>query len=53
MLKRDNKPGYQRYMPRVWELLHQDIAHPAMVVVKQWFDQHLPPAERRPVIDLK
>jgi len=52
-LKRDNKPGYQRYMPRVWELLHQDIAHPAMAAVKQWFDQHLPPAERRPVIDLK
>ncbi len=53
LLKRDNKPSYQRYMPRVWELLHQDIAHPAMAAVKHWFDRHLPPSERRPIIDLK
>jgi hypothetical protein len=53
LLKRDGKPSYQRFMPRVWELLEQDIAHPAMAIVKQWFDKHLSPAERRPVIDLK
>lgn len=53
LLKRDSKPAYQRYMPRVWELLNQDIAHPAMAPVKHWFDRHLSPAERRPVIDLK
>ena len=52
LLKRDGKPAYQRYMPRVWELLNQDIAHPAMHRVKDWFDTHLPPADRRPVIDL-
>jgi aminoglycoside/choline kinase family phosphotransferase len=51
LLKRDGKAGYQRYMPRVWELLQQDIAHPAMAAVKEWFDRHLTPAERRPVID--
>jgi hypothetical protein len=53
LLKRDNKPAYQRYMPRVWELLQQDLVHPAMAAVKQWFDRHLPPAERRPVIDVR
>jgi hypothetical protein len=53
LLKRDSKPAYQRFMPRVWELLQQDIAHPAMAAVKDWFDRHLKPAERRPVIDLK
>ena len=53
LLKRDSKPNYQRFMPRVWELLEQDLAHPAMAPVKQWFDRHLSPAERRPVIDLK
>lgn len=52
LLKRDSKPNYQRFMPRVWELLQQDIAHPAMAAVKHWFDKHLSPAERRPVIDL-
>jgi aminoglycoside/choline kinase family phosphotransferase len=53
LLKRDSKPNYQRFMPRVWELLQQDIAHPALAPVKAWFDQHLSPAERRPVIDLQ
>ena len=52
LLKRDSKPGYQRFMPRLWELLQQDIAHPALAAVKAWFDRHLSPAERRPVIDL-
>src|SRR5262249_37271906 len=53
LLKRDNKPSYQRFMPRVWELLEQDLAHPAMAAVKQWFDRHLSPGERRPVIEYK
>ena len=53
LLKRDRKPGYQRFMPRVWELLQQDIAHPALAPVKAWFDRHLAPAERRPVIDVR
>lgn len=53
LLKRDSKPNYQRFMPRVWQLLEQDIAHPAMAAVKHWFDKHLSPAERRPVIHLK
>lgn len=52
LLKRDSKPGYQRFMPRVWELLQQDIAHPALAPVKAWFDRHLAPVERRPVIDI-
>jgi aminoglycoside/choline kinase family phosphotransferase len=53
LLKRDSKPNYQRFMPRVWELLQQDIAHPAMAPVKAWFDKHLTQAERRPVIDVR
>jgi N-acetylmuramate 1-kinase len=53
LLKRDSKPNYQRFMPRVWELLQHDIVHPAMAPVKAWFDKHLTPAERRPVIDVR
>jgi len=53
LLKRDNKPSYQRFMPRVWELLQQDIAHPALAPVRAWFDRHLALAERRPVIDVR
>lgn len=53
LLRRDGKPAYQGYMPRVWELLEQDIAHPAMAPVAAWFARHLPKADRRPLIDLK
>jgi hypothetical protein len=53
LLKRDSKPNYQRFMPRVWQLLQQDIAHPALALVKAWFDRHLAPAERRPVLDVQ
>ncbi len=52
LLRRDGKPAYQGYMPRVWELLNQDIAHPAMAPVAAWFARHLPKADRRPLIDI-
>ena len=52
LLRRDSKPVYQGYMPRVWELLEQDIAHPLMAPVAAWFDRHLPMADRRPLIEL-
>ena len=53
LLRRDGKPAYQGYMPRVWELLEQDLAHPAMAPVAAWFARHLAKADRRPLIDLK
>jgi aminoglycoside/choline kinase family phosphotransferase len=53
LLRRDSKPAYQGYMPRVWELLEQDIAHPAMAPVAAWFARHLPKTDRRPLIDVK
>ena len=52
LLRRDGKPAYQRFMPRVWELLEQDIGHPAMAPVAAWFARHLAAAERRPLIHL-
>ncbi|TDQ83435.1 hypothetical protein A8950_1722 [Dongia mobilis] len=46
LLKRDGKEWYQRFMPRVWELIAHDIAHPAMAPVAAWYARHLPPGER-------
>ena len=46
LLKRDGKGWYQRFMPRVWELIAHDISHPAMAPVAAWFARYLPPAER-------
>ncbi len=44
--KRDSKPSYLKYLPRVWALLERDLAHPALAPVRGWFDHHLPPARR-------
>ncbi len=44
--KRDGKPGYLRFMPRVWRLIEGDIAHPALAPLAAWFAAHLPPEQR-------
>lgn len=46
LLKRDGKGWYQRFMPRVWELIAHDIQHPVMAPVAAWYARYLPPAER-------
>ncbi len=46
LLKRDGKPWYQRFMPRVWELIAHDIKHPVMAPVADWYARHLPSGER-------
>lgn len=40
--KRDGKPRYLGMIPRVWDLLERDLAHPALVPVTQWFADNIP-----------
>ena len=40
--KRDGKPHYQSFMPRMWGLLERDLAHPALARMKAWFDANIP-----------
>ena len=44
--KRDGKPAYLDYLPRVWRLLEHDLAHPALAPVRRWFDETIPPELR-------
>ena len=44
--KRDGKPRYLAFQPRVWAYLERDLAHPALAPVQAWFDAHVPPAAR-------
>ncbi|WP_408587661.1 aminoglycoside phosphotransferase family protein [Novosphingobium sp.] len=46
--KRDGKPRYLDYIPRVWALLERDLAHPALAPVAAWFDQYIPADLRDP-----
>jgi len=36
--KRDNKPHYRRFQPRMWGLLERDLAQPGLEPVRDWFE---------------
>ncbi|GAA4038684.1 phosphotransferase [Sphingomonas rosea] len=44
--KRDAKPGYRRFQPRMWGLLERDLAAPGLAPVKAWFDVNVPQEAR-------
>ena len=44
--KRDNKPGYRRFQPRMWGLLERDLAQPGLEPVRTWFDANIRPEHR-------
>lgn len=39
---RDGRAGYVERLPRVWNYVDRNLAHPALAPVKQWFDTHVP-----------
>jgi len=45
--KRDNKPHYRRFQPRMWGLLERDLEQPFLQPVKDWFDANIAPEYRR------
>lgn len=40
--KRDGKKHYLSMIPRVWDALERDLAHPALAPVAEWFDANIP-----------
>jgi aminoglycoside/choline kinase family phosphotransferase len=40
--KRDGKPRYLDYLPRVWGYLNNDLEHPALAPLKAWYDRTIP-----------
>lgn len=45
--KRDDKPGYRRFQPRMWGLLERDLARPHLKPVREWFDANIATEHRR------
>lgn len=45
--KRDGKANYLVHIPRVWRLLEQACAHPALAGMRTWLDTHIPATERK------
>jgi hypothetical protein len=44
--KRDGKPHYTNFQPRMWGLLERDLDHPALGPVRDWFDANVPVEKR-------
>ncbi|WP_184156928.1 aminoglycoside phosphotransferase family protein [Sphingobium lignivorans] len=47
--KRDGKPRYLDFLPRMWGLLERDLAHPALAPVAAWFAVNVPTQARGPL----
>ena len=45
--RREGKPGYIDHLPRLWRLLNNSLAHPALAPVAAWFDAAIPLCKRR------
>ena len=50
LLQRDGKPHYLQHMPRTWDYIARNLAHPALADLKGWYDRHFPEAVRRQAI---
>jgi aminoglycoside/choline kinase family phosphotransferase len=48
--KRDGKPRYLDFLPRMWGLLERDLAHPALAPVAEWFAANIPVGARGTLI---
>ena len=44
--KRDNKPHYRSFQPRMWGLLDRDLEQPSLAPVRAWFDSNVPAGAR-------
>jgi len=44
--KRDSKPQYTAFQPRMWGLLERDLASPQLAPVRRWFDANIAPEQR-------
>ncbi|MGA7712155.1 MAG: phosphotransferase [Rhizomicrobium sp.] len=42
LFRRDGKPRYLGYLPRVWSYLNRDLEQPALAGLKSWYDRAIP-----------
>jgi aminoglycoside/choline kinase family phosphotransferase len=39
---RDGKPQYLRHLPRIWGYLQRSLGHPALKLLRAWYDANVP-----------
>src|SRR5215471_6746099 len=42
--RRDGKPQYLRHLPRIYAYVRRALSHPALAVLREWYDAHVPAA---------
>jgi N-acetylmuramate 1-kinase len=42
LARRDGKPAYLAHLPRVWDHLTRDLAHPGLAPLRAWVAAHVP-----------
>jgi hypothetical protein len=50
LYKRDGKPRYLSYLPRVWGYIERDLQHPTLASLKRWYDRKIPADARHQTI---
>jgi N-acetylmuramate 1-kinase len=45
LARRDGKPRYLAMIPRVWQHLQRDLAHPSLATLAAWITRHAPAPE--------
>jgi len=50
LYRRDRKPRYLSYLPRVWGYLENDLTHRALADLKRWYDRKVPAEARHQII---
>jgi hypothetical protein len=50
LYKRDGKPRYLSYLPRVWGYLERDLQYPALAPLRRWYDRKIPTEARHRTI---
>ena len=45
LCRRDGKPRYLAYLPRVWAHLERDLAHPALAPLAGFVARYVPPPD--------
>jgi len=47
LFRRDGKPRYLGYLPRVWGHLNNDLAHPSLAPLRAWYARTIPEEKRQ------
>ncbi|HKX65209.1 MAG TPA: phosphotransferase [Rhizomicrobium sp.] len=46
LYRRDGRPRYLAFLPRVWNYLERDLTHPALGALRAWYDRVIPKDKR-------